>query len=109
MSRNRFISLATGVLLDRIGPRRLRNNGCAPSPIQLGCTRVGHLKLSKSDISDFDGERVGVRGYGLSLGCNPSPGLHRTMLRIAEAIRPLPMGEVKDKINSSARRRWCAA
>src|SRR6266567_7077326 len=25
------------------------------SPTQLGSTRVGHLKLSKSDISDFDG------------------------------------------------------
>ena len=30
-------------------------------------------------------ERVGVRGYGLSLGRNPSPGASH---------RPLPMGEV---------------
>src|SRR5258706_12522274 len=30
---------------------------------QLGFTRVGHFKLSKSDISDFDWERAGVRGY----------------------------------------------
>src|SRR5258706_9554231 len=29
---------------------------------------------SKSDISDFGWERVGVREYGLSLGRNPSPG-----------------------------------
>jgi hypothetical protein len=58
----------------------------APSPIQLGFTQVGHLKLSKSDISDFDRERVGVRGYDLSLGRNPSSGAMR---------RPLPLGEVK--------------
>src|SRR6266849_971381 len=31
-------------------------------------------------------ERVGVRGYDLSLGCNPSPDASR---------RPLPLGEVK--------------
>src|SRR5712671_2027063 len=35
--------------------------------------------MSKSDISDFDWERVGVRGYGLSLGRNPSPGSHLSM------------------------------
>src|SRR5665213_3675844 len=33
------------------------------------------------------GERVGVRGDGLSIGRNPSPGSPR-------AIRPLPTGEV---------------
>src|SRR6267142_7158882 len=72
----------------------LKQRQRAPSPTQLGFTRVGHIKLSKSDISDFDRERVGVRGYGLSLGCNPSPGSHRTTLRVADPIRPLPMGEV---------------
>src|ERR1700704_2742204 len=51
-----------------------KHGKCAPSPIQLGFTRVGHIKLSKSDVSDFDRERVGVRGYGLSIGRNPSPG-----------------------------------
>src|ERR1700674_3382292 len=45
-----------------------------PLSTQLGFTRVGHLKLSKSDIFDFDRERVWVRGYGLSIGRNPSPG-----------------------------------
>jgi hypothetical protein len=30
--------------------------------------------LSKSDISDFEWERVRVRGYDLSLGRYPSPG-----------------------------------
>src|SRR5712671_1907920 len=35
--------------------------------------------MSKSDISDFDWERVGVRGYGLSIGRNPSPGSHLSM------------------------------
>src|ERR1700731_2937888 len=38
-----------------------------------------HIKLSKSDISDFDWERVGVRGHGLSIDRNPSPGSHLTM------------------------------
>src|SRR5258705_12928758 len=74
MSRNRFISLASEVLPERIGLRPFHDCGRVPSPIQLGFTRVGQLKLSKSDISDFDRERVGVRGYGLSMGCNPSPG-----------------------------------
>jgi hypothetical protein len=37
---------------------------CAPSLTQLGFTRVGHFKSSKSDISDFDGRGLG--GYGLS-------------------------------------------
>src|ERR1700689_679392 len=32
---------------------------CAPSPSQLGYTRVGHPKLSKWDISDFDGRGLG--------------------------------------------------
>src|SRR5258708_28037214 len=32
---------------------------CTPSPTQLGFTRVGHLKSSKSDISDFDGRGLG--------------------------------------------------
>src|SRR5882757_7997551 len=45
----------------------MRRRRRAPSPTQLGFTRVGHLKLSKSDISDFDRERVGVRGYDLSI------------------------------------------
>src|SRR6266851_3725993 len=72
-----------------IGALRLRYRSTATAArslsTQLGFTRVGHFKLSKSDRSDFDGERVGVRGYDLSLGCNPSPGAAR---------RPLPMGEV---------------
>src|SRR5688500_16234392 len=34
-------------------------------------------------------ERVGGRGYGLSLGLNPSPGATR---------RPLPTGEVKQDL-----------
>jgi hypothetical protein len=51
-------------------------------------------------------ERVGVRGYDLSLGHNPSPGSHRTMLRIAEAIRPLPMGEVKERSEFKEHQRW---
>src|SRR6478672_11409693 len=39
-------------------------------------------------------ERAGVRGDGRSMECNPSLGSHRTILRIAEALRPLPMEEV---------------
>src|ERR1700704_577353 len=62
---------------------------------QLGFTRVGHIKLSKSDISDFDWERVGVRGYSLSIGPNPSPGLRRTMLRIAGGNPTSPDGRGK--------------
>ena len=46
--------------------------------------------------------RVGVRGYDLSLGHKPSPGSHRTMLRIAEAIRPLPMEEVAELESSNS-------
>src|SRR3977135_4550877 len=34
-------------------------------------------------------ERGGVRGYGLSLGLNPSPGATR---------RPLPLGEVRHRL-----------
>src|SRR3984893_6432720 len=36
------------VLILKLGKR-------APFPTQLGFTRVGHIRLSKSDISDFDG------------------------------------------------------
>src|ERR1700676_237157 len=38
------------------------------------------------------GERVGVRGYGPSTERNPSPGS-------PEAIRPLPMGEVTERVH----------
>src|SRR6202048_1741733 len=62
----------------------------SPLSTQLGSTRVGHLELSKSDISDFDRERAGVRGYGLSRDCDPSPGF-----LASRQIRPLPVGEVK--------------
>src|SRR5258708_10590505 len=58
----------------------------APSPTQLGFTRVGHLKFVEVGYIRLRWERVGVRGYGLSLGCKPSPGAAR---------RPLPMGEVR--------------
>src|SRR5882724_5401575 len=61
-----------------------------PLSTKLGSTRVGHPKLSKSDKSDFDRERAGVRGYGLSMGRNPSPGFV-----VSRQIRPLPMGEAK--------------
>src|SRR6266849_6079799 len=44
--------------------RRLRYRSTATAArslsTQLGFTRVGHFKLSKSDRSDFDRERVGV-------------------------------------------------
>src|SRR5438445_4015647 len=59
--------------------RCLGIGGEPPSPTQLGFPRVGHLKLSKSDRSDFDRERVGVRGSGLSIVRNPSPGSHLSM------------------------------
>src|SRR5258708_27080146 len=57
---------------------------CPLSP-QLRFTRVGHLKSSKSDISNFDRERIGViattearsLGYGLSISLDPSPGSPR--------------------------------
>src|SRR6266566_2543592 len=55
--------------------RRLRYRSTATAArslsTQLGFTRVGHFKLSKSDRSDFDGERVGVRGYAVSDGPYP--------------------------------------
>src|SRR5450631_2798395 len=38
------------------------------------------LSLAATEASSLShGERVGVRGYGLSLGCNPSPGSHLSM------------------------------
>src|SRR5216684_3992360 len=57
--------------------RRSRRRQSAPSPTQLGHTRVGHLNMSKSDNIRLRWERVGVRGYDLSLGRNPSPELLR--------------------------------
>src|SRR3984893_16471809 len=67
-----------------LAPRNAADQG--PLSPQLGFARVGQLELSKSDISDFDRERAGVKGYGLLIEHNPSPGAAR---------RPLPMGEVK--------------
>src|ERR1700733_1353372 len=92
--RKRFVrtSLPSAARTDKVErTTHQQQRRCAPSPTQLGFTRVGHPKLSKSDISDFEWERVGVRGYGLSMVRDPSPGATR---------RPLPMGEVKRKINS---------
>src|SRR5258708_38847988 len=68
-------------------PSRPNDARCNPLSPQLGFTRVAHPELSKSDRSDFDRERVGVRGDGLSMERNPSPGATR---------RPLPLGEVKE-------------
>jgi hypothetical protein len=47
---------------------------------QLGFTGVGPFKSAKSDISDFDGERVGVRGYGLSF-------IQRPLTRFASVMQ----------------------
>ena len=50
--------------------------GGLPLPPNSGLPELGVSNLSKSDISDFDGERAGVRGYGLSSEQRPSPDLH---------------------------------
>jgi hypothetical protein len=50
---------------------------------------VRGTKFAKTELCPFSRrERVGVRGYGLSMGRTRSPGAAR---------RPLPMGEVKTK------------
>src|SRR5258708_35863214 len=81
-----------GIPLGAEGVRQAGMSSLSPSNAGLPelatyFAEVGYIRLRW--------ERVGVRGYGLSLGCNPSPGSHPTMLRIADAIRPLPMGEVR--------------
>jgi peptidoglycan/xylan/chitin deacetylase (PgdA/CDA1 family) len=48
--------LLSGVTFPRPTSQQPRH---APSPTQLGFTRVGHRNLSKSDISDFDGRGLG--------------------------------------------------
>jgi hypothetical protein len=42
--------------------QRKRRTRSAPSPSELGFTRVRHLNRPKSDKSDFGWERGGVRG-----------------------------------------------
>src|ERR1700730_12573009 len=65
MSRNRTISLASEVVLERIGPRCLHNHKCAPSPAGRGLRRGGRV-------------------YRQALTPHPN----------CCAIRPLPRGEV---------------
>src|ERR1700682_1053740 len=61
---------------------RSRRNSSSTRPNSRG-TRRRREAMRVRSLSH--GERVGVRGYGLSLGCSPSPGAAR---------RPLPMGEI---------------
>ncbi len=52
--------------------------------------------LSRRERSDRIGDAIRVRGYGLTCRCGPSPGLLRTMLRIAARNPTSPRwGEVK--------------
>src|SRR5882762_8043471 len=57
----------------------LKRERCASSPIQLGFTRVGHLNLPKSDISDCVGRGLGRGVTAYRWGHNPSPGSHLAM------------------------------
>ena len=57
--------------------------------------RLGSAKTASEVRSLSRWERVGVRGYGLSLLRTPSPDLHWTMLRIARSKSTSPhRGEV---------------
>ncbi|MGX1166079.1 hypothetical protein AB7M16_002345 [Bradyrhizobium sp. USDA 372] len=54
------------------------------------------LHLSRRERSDRIEDAIRVRGYGLTFRCGPSPGLLRTMLRIAARNPTSPRrGEVK--------------
>src|SRR3979490_256647 len=76
-----------------------------PLSPQLGFTRGGSPKMSKSDISDSDRERGGVRGCGLSMGPNPSPELLRTALARCRGNSTSPDGRgVTDLVAGSDRK-----
>ena len=60
------------------------------SPLPKPCWTSGAATTTVRPLSH--GERAGVRGYGLSIKRNPSPGAAR---------RPLPMGEVKGRPRTS--------
>ena len=60
-----------------------------------GATPVAHISLRKSGGPDLQWERVGVRGYGLS-------SEQRPLARIVSAIRPLPNGELSQRISRYA-------
>src|SRR5216684_8613001 len=73
-----------------LGIARCSCNGSAlPLPPNSGLPELGISRSSKSDISDFDRERVGVRGYGLSL-------VQRPLTRFAAQtdLSPLGRGEL---------------
>ena len=46
---------------------RATRSVCSLSNPKSGLPDFGHIEWSKSDKSDFDWERGGVRGYGLSI------------------------------------------
>ena len=55
-----------------------RNGSELPLPTNSGLPELAFIS-SKSDKSDFDWERVGVRGSGPSIDRTPSPGSHLSM------------------------------
>src|SRR3954463_2978519 len=89
----------------RRGPAALR----APSPPELGFTRVRHFKGSKSETSDFDWGEGWGEGVQDSVICNPHPDRHsasETRVNALMAIRPLPMGEVKPARTARKLQTW---
>jgi len=62
-----------------------RRGGDIIYPMLFDKMEVSRCFAASAARSLSHGERVGVRGYGLSIGRNPSPGASR---------RPLPKGEV---------------
>src|SRR4029453_7272659 len=56
--------------------------------LSMAYSSTPSIAAEQSSLSH--GERVGVRGYGLSIERNPSPGF-----LASRQIRPLPVGEVK--------------
>ena len=75
----------------------------APSPAQLGFTRVGSWASIFVEVGyiRLRWERVGVRGYALSIGHNPLPGLLRN------PTSPSGRGEHATRRTSSLRASPC--
>jgi hypothetical protein len=83
LKQNAFASCAgKNALTSSVGRWRkapwFRNGGELPLPANSGLPELAFI-LSKSDKSDFDWERVGVRGSGPSIDRTPSPGSHLSM------------------------------